>query len=439
VYQIHHNSKHLLAMIDDVLDLSQAELSEFSLNFESTDLHHFLHDTVQMLRPQFSDSAIRLETHIPENLPIVDIDRTRMRQVFINLITNARRFTDKGYVRFHAHLSDTSIKFSIEDTGRGIKPENLSLIFEEFYQVDYSLSRQHGGAGLGLTITKQFVEAHNGTLTVKSTYGEGSIFIVKLPRPERQRNLSARDIEIPKTVQNNIIPETALIVGADASNLSLLSRRLAPIQLVPIDHPDNLAAGIFEHDPIAIIHNRLPHQPTLPASTIPIIECSLPGTQWLHTNVDVAHSLAKPILPQQIVDMLAMYPEAQKLLIVDDDMGFVQLIQRSIEGTRQPYHVRRAYDGKQAYSIIQDDPPDLIFLDIAMPEMSGLDLLDHLQNNTTRSTITIILLTATRYLQSDDEWMSPIRIYKQDGINMRQRVHYLRAILDANSKRMSQL
>ena len=138
IYQIHHNSKHLLAMIDDVLDLSHIELSEFSLNFEATDLNEFLLDTIGMLNHYFEDSPVEFIKDIPQDLPSIDIDRTRIRQVFINLITNAHRFTDSGYVRLAVQPDDKTINFVIEDTGTGIEAEKIKLIFEEFYQVDYS-------------------------------------------------------------------------------------------------------------------------------------------------------------------------------------------------------------------------------------------------------------------------------------------------------------
>ena len=171
IYQIHHNSKHLLAMIDDVLDLSHIEMSEFALNFELTDMNYFLADAVNMLDNYFNSGSVQFSSFIAPNLPPVEIDRTRIRQVLINLITNARRFTDYGDVILRVMPKGDVIEFSVQDTGKGIPPEKLELIFEEFYQVDYSLSRQHGGAGLGLTITKQFVTAHHGTLTVDSHYG----------------------------------------------------------------------------------------------------------------------------------------------------------------------------------------------------------------------------------------------------------------------------
>lgn len=428
IYQIHHNSKHLLAMIDDVLDLSHIEMSEFSLNFEKTDLNDFLRDTVEMLSHYFDDSAVEFISDIPENLPEIEIDRTRIRQIFINLITNAGRFTDRGYVRLIVQADDRQIDFIVEDTGRGIEAEKVNLIFEEFYQVDYSLSRQHGGAGLGLTITKQFVEAHNGRLNVESVFGQGSVFTFSLPNPEQSRNNSVFETGTMKQIVSEE-KETVLFIDADPHTGSLLTRHLASFELVQVADVVDVPDSILEHNPVAIVHNRLPDTPALDSLSIPIIECSLAGSQWLSSNLQVERSLAKPISPTQVAEILSDYPNVTKLLIVDDDIGFVQLMHRSIEGIKRDFLIRRAYDGVQAYDIIREDRPDLIFLDLAMPEMSGQELIDLLQEDESLREIPIILLTATRYLQSDEEWLSGLEIHKQGGINARQTLGFIKSIL----------
>src|SRR5688572_18116870 len=144
VYQIHRNSRHLLDMIDDVLDLSHIELSQFSLNFEWTDLKQFLQDTVELVAKLFQDKPVAFVVKIANDLPEIQIDRTRIRQVMINLINNAQRFTAQGSVTFSAFANETSVIFQVADTGIGIPKDQFHLIFEEFFQVDYSLSRANG-------------------------------------------------------------------------------------------------------------------------------------------------------------------------------------------------------------------------------------------------------------------------------------------------------
>ena len=180
IYQIHRSSRHLLEMIDDVLDLSHIELSQFSLSFERTDLNLFLSETVEMVSNLFKGKPVALIINIPDELPEIEIDRTRIRQVMINLLTNAQRFTPAGNVTLTVKAHDHEVSFEIADTGVVIPEDQMSLIFEEFFQVDYSLSRAHGGAGLGLAITKRFVEAHKGQLHVVSHQGKGLLFTFDL-------------------------------------------------------------------------------------------------------------------------------------------------------------------------------------------------------------------------------------------------------------------
>ncbi len=181
IYQIHRNSRHLLDMIDDVLDLSHIEMTQFSLNFERTNLQKFLQDTVDLVSHLFKDKPVTFKVQINENLPEIQIDRTRIRQVIINLLNNAQRFTFTGSVTFSVHADEKEVIFQVADTGIGIPQDQMQLIFEEFFQVDYSLSRSTGGAGLGLAITRRFIEAHKGQLHVESQEHVVSTFTFRLP------------------------------------------------------------------------------------------------------------------------------------------------------------------------------------------------------------------------------------------------------------------
>lgn len=188
LYQIYANSRHLLEMVDDVLDLSQAELSSFSLDIERTDVHRFIEDSSEVFRNIFRDGRLTFSIHIAPHLPPVDMDKTRTRQVLLNLLSNAHRFTEAGAVMLKVWHEDNQLLFSVTDTGRGIPPDKHAQIFEEFYQVDSSLSRKHGGAGLGLAISKRFVETQEGRIWVESEVGRGATFTFSLPI----RNLTSR-------------------------------------------------------------------------------------------------------------------------------------------------------------------------------------------------------------------------------------------------------
>ena len=181
VYQIYGNSKYLLGLIDDILDLSHIEMSGFGINFARTDMNEFLRSTVEFMENLFHDGDVELILDIQSDLPSMEIDRTRMRQILLNLLTNAQRFTEQGHVIVRVYTDNQSLILQVIDTGRGIPADQIKHVFDEFYQVDYSLSRSHGGAGLGLAITRHFVEAHEGRVDVKSEVDAGTVFTVNLP------------------------------------------------------------------------------------------------------------------------------------------------------------------------------------------------------------------------------------------------------------------
>jgi signal transduction histidine kinase/CheY-like chemotaxis protein len=416
IHQIYNNSQHLLEMIDNVLDLSHIELSEFTMNFEPTDLNLFLADAVEMLKDFFRGSAVQFQAQIPTDLPIIDIDRTRMRQVLFNLFSNAQRFTQYGNVYLIVESKPTEVLFTVKDTGAGIPPEKLNHIFDEFFQVDYSLSRQHGGAGLGLAVSKRFIEAHDGKISVQSTLGEGSTFTFNLPVIKHHWRTIRDNPLTPKENELSII-----VIDPDPAIGTIIQRYLTQYHIHQISRADHLADALTKTTPLAIIHNVHPQQLNAPSpiqhESIPIIQCSLPSTAWLVMELGVAACLAKPISVEQLALQIRQFPSVNKILVIDDDLGFVQLVQRTIETLQGNFNVYRAYDGAQAIEIALNSPPDLILLDLAMPEITGFDVIDALHNNPKTASIPIVLLTATRYVQEEISIGKQLTICREDGMN----------------------
>ena len=430
IYQIHRNSRHLLDLIDDVLDLSHIEMSGFSLNFELTDIETFIQGTAEMMHSLFHDSQVALVVDVAPNLPPIEIDRTRLRQAILNLLNNARRFTESGTVSLTVQREHNALVFEVVDTGQGIPEDKLALIFEEFYQVDYSLSRSHGGAGLGLAITKRFVEAHNGTVYVESEEGTGSRFVFTIPLAFR----GASNGTLAITTNNNPAQERShvLVLDSDPNVIRMVDRHIENYEVIQTDAA-TLNDAIRQYRPKAIIRNIAPHsQPTPPPPdvSIPYIECSLPSTAWLVEQLGVEACLAKPITTQQLSAHIQQYSHIERILVVDDDMGFVQLVQRSIETLPPAYTILRAYDGIQALEVIKTHQPELILLDIAMPEMNGFEVIDALQADPEFANIPIILLTATRYIHSEMEFSPQMTIRQAGGLNPMHVLKCLHTLID---------
>ncbi|MCE7949066.1 MAG: GAF domain-containing protein [Chloroflexi bacterium CFX4] len=183
VQAIHESGKHLLSMINDILDLAKIEAERLELDREPTELAEAVEEVQRITAILVKDKPVRLSASLPANLPTLDADRVRLRQILNNLMSNAVKFTNEGEVRVVAqHVPDDKVvMISVEDTGIGIAPEHLGEVFEQFRQVDGSSSRRAGGTGLGLTITKRLVEMHGGRIWVESELGKGSKFKFTIP------------------------------------------------------------------------------------------------------------------------------------------------------------------------------------------------------------------------------------------------------------------
>ena len=175
------NSQHLSNLVDDVLDLSQIDAGRMALSKSWVDLRAIAAEAAEAVRPLFQTKGLYLEVDAPASLPQVYCDPTRIRQVLMNLLSNAGRFTVEGGVRVRLWATDDQLQFSVQDSGPGIDPRDQEHLFEPFQQIDASIRHSHGGSGLGLNISKQFVEMHEGHIWLQSKPGEGTTFIVNLP------------------------------------------------------------------------------------------------------------------------------------------------------------------------------------------------------------------------------------------------------------------
>lgn len=403
VYQIYRNSRHLLGMIDDILDLSRFEMVGFTLQKEPTALAPLLQETAAIVTNLFESSPdISLRLEVPADLPIVEVDQTRVRQVVLNLLNNARRYTEVGTVTLRATTAVNEIIIQVQDTGPGIAPEQLANIFTEFYQVDHSLSRQQGGVGLGLAICQRFVEAHDGRIWAESEPGVGSTFAFSLPLPHHRplpKPYQTRPIEpLPQVIRPYL-----LAADPDPLVISLLQRHLAEFEIIPIAQPAEMAAQISAYHPLAAIYNLPPGETVAPewvdGLTLPIIECSLPSQAWMADTVGALACLTKPINFGQLRAEMAQCGPVQRVLVVDDNPGVCQLVERGLAAIQAEMVVQVAYDGRAALNAMQSERPDLVILDLIMPQMDGLAVLTAMRSDAALADVPVILLTATNYIE----------------------------------------
>ncbi|MBC7239835.1 MAG: HAMP domain-containing histidine kinase, partial [Chloroflexi bacterium] len=181
---IQRNSQHLASLVDDILDLSRAEAGRIALMKERVTVQELVDAAVVAVKPLFDSKGLYLRAEIAPEVPPIYCDRTRVRQVILNLLSNAGRFTAKGGVELRVTYYEGDVLFSVADTGPGIAPEDQQRVFEPFEQANTSLTRSAGSTGLGLSISKHFVEMHNGRMWLESELGKGTTVYFRLPVQE---------------------------------------------------------------------------------------------------------------------------------------------------------------------------------------------------------------------------------------------------------------
>ncbi|MAU00165.1 MAG: hypothetical protein CL608_23745 [Anaerolineaceae bacterium] len=432
VSQIYRNSRHLMSMIDDILDLSHFEMTGFTLNKQSTELEPLLQESLGMVADLFRNDAITLKAEIEPDLPPLELDRTRMRQVFLNLLNNACRFTEAGTVCLRAFQHDGEVRIQVVDTGPGIPEEQLARIFTEFYQVDYSLSRKHGGTGLGLAICQRFVQAHDGRIWVDSILGEGSTFTIALAVEEpvpggqlyRTRDLNARP-------SGKLDP--VLVVDPDPSVTSLVQRHLPDYEVIPLPNGAELDVQVAAHHPVAVVWNVTPGEtPPAPALAmpVPVITCSLPSRTWMADAFGALACLNKPINFEQLNQYIDSIGGVANLLVVDDNSGICQLVERGLAARSDQLTVRVAYDGESGLSAMRQQPPDLLLLDLIMPGLNGREVFDIMQQNEALAQIPVILLTATDFISEQFAGQnSQLTIHRSHMLQPLELLHCIQPIL----------
>jgi hypothetical protein len=318
-------------MIDDILDLSRFEMHGFDLSLELVSVGDLLQETVEIAQNMVRGRPIKLQLSVDTDLPIVEIDCTRIRQVLLNLLNNACRFTEQGVVELKAIKGEREILVCVRDTGPGIPNDKLAYLFDDFYQVNPSLQRSHGGAGLGLAISKRFVEAHGGRIWVESEEGTGSTFGFTLPVSEHLVEAHRAGATQALTVSDSKSQSCVLVVERDNAIVSTLQHYLKQCDLVQIRDVHALPEMILSCHPKAIIRNIRPNSydsfdiKTL-NSFVPVIECSLPSAAWVAEDLGVAGCLTKPITAKALLDEVRRIGGVKNILVVDDDRGFTLFV-----------------------------------------------------------------------------------------------------------------
>jgi signal transduction histidine kinase/CheY-like chemotaxis protein len=411
--KVHGAGRHLLALINDILDLSKIESGKMELLLETFEIGSLLEDVASTIHPLVEKNHNHLEVRGAAQAGTMHADVTRLRQVLFNLLSNACKFTERGSIvlevaREGGEESD-EVVFRLTDSGIGMTPEQQSRLFEAFMQADASTSRRFGGTGLGLAISRRFCRMMGGDIAVASEPGRGSTFTVRLPAT------------VPEHVARGPEPEprqpvgTVLVIDDDRDACELLARSLTKegFRVVTAATGEEGLKAARKHKPDAItldvlmpgmdgwaVLKTLKSDPEV--ARVPVVMISMVDERDMGRALGAADYLPKPIDRDRLSAVLRRFRGPHSpcpAVIVEDDPASREVLRRTLE--QDGWRVCEATNGREGLELLAAGIPDLILLDLMMPEMDGFEFVEALRSNPAWASIPVVVVTA-RELSSDE-------------------------------------
>jgi signal transduction histidine kinase/CheY-like chemotaxis protein len=433
--RIYRSAQHLKSLIDDVLDLSQIDSDHMSLITEKVSPGEVIAEAVDMIAGLASHKGLALITDVSGGLPSVFMDRLRVRQVLLNLLNNAIRLTDAGQITLSARLQADNVLVTVSDTGPGIAPAAFDKIFQEFQQLESSLYHRQGGTGLGLALSRRFIELHGGRMWVESELGKGSRFYFTLPLYKTTRLSS---LLTPAAAEKSIsldLKKTLLVTTEDPLTVRLLKRLFQGYQVIGVAE-QHLTDAIEAYFPQAILINQA--APSMPKPrkeiNLPIISCSLPDPLQMIRGFGANDYLLKPISRERFLHCLRSFgADIQKILIIDDDIQFIELLSRYIKGAGGNFSVMTASTGEEGIAQLHEVIPDLVILDLKMDGMNGMEVLKTIHANERLQKIPVVIASALDLPVEEFQFYTRENILVEGAgfLTLTELVNCVRAILDS--------
>jgi CheY-like chemotaxis protein len=421
--KIHSAGRHLLSLINDILDLSKIEAGKMDLYVEEFDLDRVIADVIATAQPLAEKTGTRLGVEGLGDLGTMQSDVTRIRQILLNLLSNACKFTDGGSVRLavareRGTIEDGEwVRFTVADDGIGMSPDQMERLFQAFTQASASTSARYGGTGLGLAISRQFCRMMGGDIAVTSKEGEGSAFTVRLPAVAPAARVLAAKTETASTAGEPVGPAvagTVLVVDDEPTARELMARHLtragfrvvqaangrAGLEAARDERPDVITLDVLmpEMDGWEVL-KELKSDPDL--ADIPVIMATITDQRNLGIALGASEYLTKPIDRERLAAVLARYTRsdtARRVLVVEDDESARTLIRRALEA--EGWEVDEAENGRVALERLGESHPALVLLDLMMPEMDGFQFLEALRDGEAPQ-VPVVVVTAKELTHDD--------------------------------------
>jgi len=430
---IHTSGNHLLHLINSILDLSKIEAGRMELFLEKFSLAEIFHEIMGSIKPIAHKRGITLDLKSTVASPVIKVDKAKFKQILYNLLSNAVKFNkDGGRIMIDWDILDEPagmtmqryLYITVEDTGMGIKKEDIGKLFKEFEQLDPSVTREHGGTGLGLALTKKLVELHKGFIRVDSEPGKGCKFTVKLPQDSDKVELMHTQVspEAAALPVDDIAERPLILVAGESEDVSHLiciylsggayevetaRDGLELVEKARLLRPFAIVCGVSlsKKDGWEVMKELKLYGET---REIPVVIVSATDNKELGFALGAVDYIEKPIDKAKLVDTLNRLNfiknrKRRKLnvLVVDDEPQVLTLIGDILE--KEDFIVYKAGGGEEAVRIAIQDEPDLIVLDLMMPGVSGYDVVDRLKEHPVARNIPVVIFTAKDLTEQDKQ------------------------------------
>ncbi len=423
--------RHLLAMINDVLDLSKVEAGKMELYYEDFSVASLLDEAVDTARPIADRKGNTLVVDSDGDPGTINSDLTKLRQILLNLLSNASKFTEEGEVRLrverYSAKSGERIRFAVIDTGIGMTEEQVGRLFQAFSQADTSTTRRFGGTGLGLAISQEYAHMMGGEITVESEEGVGSTFTLDIPAGQcKERSEGATGNDRDEGVEQG---GTVLIVDDDATVRELISRYLTrsgynvitassgeeALRLARDTRPDAITLDVMMPgmDGWEVL-GRLKEAPE--TCEIPVVLATIVDDQGRGYALGATEYLTKPFSRQRLLEVLGRVGghERRQVLVTEDNPDMQELLERTL--SQAGYRVELAGNGREALECIERERPDVLLLDLMMPEMDGFELMRHIEADPELADLPVVVLTAKELSPAEREELNQrVRTILQKG------------------------
>lgn len=413
---IKSSGSHLLHLINDILDLSKIEAGKMELHFAPVGIRNLLESVKQTVQPQLDAKNITLDITIDDEVDEIIADNVRMKQVLLNLTTNAIKFSKNGgVVHLSAQRMKNDIELSVQDFGVGIQKEEMATLFQPFQQT-MDGAKKSEGTGLGLAITKKIVELHGGGLFVVSEFGEGSTFIARVPILVQVESEKEKMLRRISDVADPAQQKRVLIVEDKPHARTLLHTYLTEAGYsteIAVNGVDALEkAKLWKPDVITLdillpvkdgwqVLRELKDHPL--CKDIPVIIVSMVDERNVGFGLGAVEYFVKPVQKDDLLAAIKKVEGVQtrqsaKILVIDDDKAVTELVQVILES--EGCTVLKANSGKEGLILAEKEKPDMIILDLVMPELSGFNVAYQLKHNPATYTIPVMIMTS---MEIDDE------------------------------------